>query len=224
MFRTTDGGATWKKVLYVNDGVGAIDLVINRKTPTTLYAAMYDKDRRPWQIVESGPESGVYKTDNGGDKWERLGGGLPTGKIGRIGLDIYQKNPLILYALLENQNHRSWRRRRQRGGGASAIIARWRRASSATSCIEQTMAARRGSKRDRRERGGRQGAVLVQSDQDQSVQRPDRDRDQRLDVHHARRRQDVEHGLLPRRVRRLPSRSGGMPTTNSESCSAATAA
>ena len=106
VFRTIDGGKTWKKVLYVNDGVGAIDLVINRKTPTTLYAAMYDKDRRPWQIVESGPESGVYRTDNGGDKWERLGGGLPTGKIGRIGLDIYQKNPLILYALLENQNPR----------------------------------------------------------------------------------------------------------------------
>jgi photosystem II stability/assembly factor-like uncharacterized protein len=106
VFRTTDGGATWKKVLYVNDGVGAIDLVINRRTPTTLYAALYDKDRRPWQIVESGPESGVYKTENGGDRWDRLGGGLPTGKIGRIGIDIYQKNPLILYALLENQNQK----------------------------------------------------------------------------------------------------------------------
>jgi photosystem II stability/assembly factor-like uncharacterized protein len=107
VFRTTDGGATWKKVLYVNDGVGAIDLVINRKTPTTLYAAMYDKDRKPWQIVESGPESGIYKTDNAGDRWDRLGGGLPTGRIGRIGIDIYQKNPLILYALLENQNSRT---------------------------------------------------------------------------------------------------------------------
>jgi photosystem II stability/assembly factor-like uncharacterized protein len=104
IFRTMDGGKTWKKVLYVNDGVGAIDLVINRKTPTTLYAAMYDKDRRPWQIVESGPDSAIYRTDDGGDKWKKLGGGLPTGKIGRIGLDIYQKNPLILYALLENQN------------------------------------------------------------------------------------------------------------------------
>ena len=104
VFRTMDGGKTWQKVLYVNDGVGAIDLVINRKTPTILYAAMYEKDRRPWQIVESGPESAVYKTENGGDKWQRLGGGLPTGKIGRIGIDIYQRNPLILYALVENQN------------------------------------------------------------------------------------------------------------------------
>jgi photosystem II stability/assembly factor-like uncharacterized protein len=104
VFRTMDGGKTWKKVLFVSDGVGAIDLVLNRKTPATLYAAMYDKDRRPWQILESGPESAIYRTDDGGDKWQKLGGGLPTGKIGRIGLDIYQKNPLILYALLENQN------------------------------------------------------------------------------------------------------------------------
>jgi photosystem II stability/assembly factor-like uncharacterized protein len=104
VFRTVDGGTSWKKVLFINDGVGAIDLVINRKTPAVLYAAMYDKDRRPWQIVESGPDSGIYKSDDGGEKWTKLGGGLPTGKIGRIGLDLYQKNPLILYALLENQN------------------------------------------------------------------------------------------------------------------------
>jgi photosystem II stability/assembly factor-like uncharacterized protein len=104
VFRTMDGGKTWKKVLYVNDGVGAIDLVVNRKTPTVVYAATYEKDRRPWQIIESGPGTGIYRTDNGGDTWDRLEGGLPSGKIGRIGLDIYQRNPLILYALLENQN------------------------------------------------------------------------------------------------------------------------
>jgi photosystem II stability/assembly factor-like uncharacterized protein len=104
VFRTTDGGATWNKVLYLSEAVGAIDLVINRQTPSILYAAMYDKDRKPWQIVESGPESGIYKTTDGGTQWTRLSGGLPTGKIGRIGIDIYPKNPNILYALLENQN------------------------------------------------------------------------------------------------------------------------
>ena len=104
VFRTTDGGRTWKKVLYINDRVGAIDLVINRQSPKTLYAALYEKERLPWQLIESGPSSGVYRTDDGGDSWKRLEGGLPAGKLGRIGLDIYQKNPNVLYALIENQN------------------------------------------------------------------------------------------------------------------------
>lgn len=107
VFMTRDGGRNWKKVLYINDGVGAIDLVINRQSPNTLYAAMYDKDRKPWEIVESGPNSGVYRTDDGGEKWTLLDGGLPKGRIGRIGIDIYQRNPAILYALLENQNPRA---------------------------------------------------------------------------------------------------------------------
>jgi photosystem II stability/assembly factor-like uncharacterized protein len=104
VFRTADGGRTWKKVLFVNDGVGAIDLVVNRQSPKTLYAAMYDKERLPWQLTESGPGTGIYRTDDGGETWKQLTGGLPTGKLGRIGLDIYQKNPQILYALIENQN------------------------------------------------------------------------------------------------------------------------
>ena len=70
------------------------------------------------------PESGIYRTDDGGDKWTRLAGGLPTGKIGRIGLDIYQKNPLILYALLENQNPDEPARRRPRDVSAISPLAR----------------------------------------------------------------------------------------------------
>ena len=106
VFRTTDGGKTWQKVLYVNDGVGAIDLVIDRRTPTVLYAAMYEWDRNPWRLVLGGNGSDVYRSSDGGLKWERLAGGLPDGTIGRIGIDIYQKNPNILYAVVENLNAR----------------------------------------------------------------------------------------------------------------------
>lgn len=104
VFRTMDGGTSWEKVLYVHDGVGAVDLVINRAKPSILYAAMYEKYRAPWELIESGPGSGIHRTDDGGTTWRKLEGGLPSGKIGRIGLDIYQKNPNILYAVLENQN------------------------------------------------------------------------------------------------------------------------
>lgn len=104
VFRTMNGGKTWDKVLYVHDGVGAVDLVINRSEPSILYAAMYEKYRYPWELIESGPGSGIYRTDDGGSNWRRLEGGLPSGKVGRIGLDIYQKNPNVLYAVIENQN------------------------------------------------------------------------------------------------------------------------
>ena len=67
--------------------------MINRQSPNILYAAMYEKDRMPWQLVLGGPGTGLYRSDDGGEKWERLAGGLPTGTIGRIGIDIYQKNP-----------------------------------------------------------------------------------------------------------------------------------
>ena len=149
VFRTMDGGKSWKKVLYINDGVGAIDLVINRKTPLIVYAAMYDKERRPWQIIESGPETGIYRTEDGGDKWVRLGGGLPTGKIGRIGLDIYQRNPLILYALLENQNSAS------APGGASAGQARGGGAGETANAISPLARGIIGNELYRTDDGGR---------------------------------------------------------------------
>ncbi len=106
VFKTIDGGRTWKKILYVNDTTGVIDLVVNRKQPDTLYAATYDVQRYPWRISEGGRGTGVQRTTDGGRTWTRLAGGLPNGPIGRIGLDLYQKNPNILYAILENLNKR----------------------------------------------------------------------------------------------------------------------
>jgi photosystem II stability/assembly factor-like uncharacterized protein len=105
VFRTRNGGKTWDKVLFVDDGTGAIDLVMNRKSPDTLYAAMYEKERTPWRLVLGGPGSGVYRTDDGGAKWRKLGG-LPPGNVGRIGLDIQQRNPQVLTVIVENLNPR----------------------------------------------------------------------------------------------------------------------
>ncbi|HET7564263.1 MAG TPA: hypothetical protein VFJ96_04665 [Gemmatimonadaceae bacterium] len=106
VFKTTDGGKTWQKVLYINDNIGVIDLVMNPQHANVLYAATYDKTRLPWQMINGGPESGIYKTTDAGAHWTRLAGGFPSGKIGRIGLDIYRKNPEILYAIVENENLR----------------------------------------------------------------------------------------------------------------------
>ncbi len=105
VFRTRNGGKTWEKVLYVDDGTGAIDLAINRRAPSTLYAAMYEKHRTPWQLVLGGPGSGVYRTDDGGTKWQKIEG-LPSGNVGRIGIDVNAQNPDVLTLILENLNPR----------------------------------------------------------------------------------------------------------------------
>ncbi len=104
VYKTTDGGENWEKVLYINENVGVIDLVINRTNPNVLYAAAYEKYRYPWHFEAGGPESGIYKTTDGGENWVKLSGGLPSGNIGRIGVDIYRKDPNILYTVVENLN------------------------------------------------------------------------------------------------------------------------
>ncbi|MGB7294194.1 MAG: hypothetical protein WBC70_01265 [Candidatus Aminicenantales bacterium] len=106
VFKTSDGGATWERVLYMNERIGAVDLAMNLSEPETLYSAMYEKVRLPWHYEVGGPGSAIYRTTDGGQSWTRLGGGLPDGRVGRIGFDIYQKNPAILYAIVENANKR----------------------------------------------------------------------------------------------------------------------
>jgi photosystem II stability/assembly factor-like uncharacterized protein len=106
VFRTRNGGRTWEKVLYVDDGTGAIDLAINKKSPEILYAAMYEKHRTPWQLTLGGPGSGVYRTDDGGTTWRKLEG-LPSGNVGRIGLDLSPRDPDVLTLIVENVNTRT---------------------------------------------------------------------------------------------------------------------
>ena len=107
VYKTSDGGKTWVKSLGVTvDGraVGAVDLAMDPSDPETLYAAAYDKFRRPWTWGVGGPGSGVYKTSDGGRTWTRLTNGLPSGILGRIGLAVSPKNPKIVYAEIENAN------------------------------------------------------------------------------------------------------------------------
>jgi photosystem II stability/assembly factor-like uncharacterized protein len=102
VFRTTDGGRSWQKQLFVNDTTGAVDLANDPSNPDVLYAAMYDAIRLPWKIMEARPGGGIFKTADGGAHWQKLANGLPEGNTGRIGLDVCRKNPNVVYAVVDN--------------------------------------------------------------------------------------------------------------------------
>lgn len=97
VYRTTDGGQTWENVLFLNDSTGAIDLCINPNDPNIVYAAMWERVRGPYHRTYGGPSSGLYKTTDGGETWEQLTSGLPSGSQGRIAIDISKSHPDILY-------------------------------------------------------------------------------------------------------------------------------
>lgn len=110
VYKTTDGGNTWSKILYIDSNTGAIDISMDPKNSKILYAAMWYRVRRAWNITESGSTSGIYKTTDEGNTWNLLTtkeSGFPTGNgVGRIGLCIAGKNPDLLYAVVDNQNLR----------------------------------------------------------------------------------------------------------------------
>lgn len=101
VFRTSDGGKNWQKVLYKDDHTGAIDLVMDPKNPAIIYAALWQAQRSAWHLESGGPGSGLYKSTDGGLNWKHLSKGLPTGVLGRIGIAVSGANPLRVYALIE---------------------------------------------------------------------------------------------------------------------------
>ncbi len=104
VYKTTDGGRSWKPVLQISETTGVIDLAIHPENPDIIYAVAYHMDRSPWHFEAGGAESGIYKTLDGGASWKQLKQGLPEGKIGRIGIDISLSDPNQLYAVVENLN------------------------------------------------------------------------------------------------------------------------
>ena len=103
LYKTTDGGKTWKAVLTVSPDTGVTDVAMDPKNPNVLYAAAYQRRRAVGQLIGGGPESGLYKSVDGGAKWTKLTKGLPTVEIGRIGIAINWKTPTTVYALVTAQ-------------------------------------------------------------------------------------------------------------------------
>ncbi len=106
LYRSTDGGATWEPILQVDENTGAVDVALDPDQPNIVYAATYQRQRRPWGFHGGGPGSALHRSMDGGDTWERLTGpgvtrGLPEDIIGRIGISIYRSDPRIVYAAVE---------------------------------------------------------------------------------------------------------------------------
>lgn len=107
LYKTTNGGKSWKKVLDVEaEGkkIGVVDVAMHPTNPNILIAATYDKIRKPWTFNEGGPGSAIYKSTDAGKTWTKLENGLPGGFLGRIGVAFSQKDPNIIYANVENVN------------------------------------------------------------------------------------------------------------------------
>jgi photosystem II stability/assembly factor-like uncharacterized protein len=111
IYKTADGGNTWKQTLYIDDQTGVADVDLNPSDPSELYAAAWYRTRSAWNFEESGKSSGIYKSTDGGETWKlstSQGSGFPNGEgVGRIGVAVYPANPRIVYAIMDNNFHKS---------------------------------------------------------------------------------------------------------------------
>ena len=103
LYKSVDGGANWKKVLYVDDKTGAAELSMDMNNTRILYAAMWEHGRLPWKVISGGPGSGLYKSADSGETWERLKDGLPE-EMGKMSIAVSRSNPEKVYALIESDS------------------------------------------------------------------------------------------------------------------------
>ena len=102
LYRTTDGGQNWELVKFVSDRAGFVDVAMHPRNPDVLFASSWERIRGPYYLQSGGPGSGLWKSTDGGDSWtEVTGGGLPETMLGRIGIDINQSNPDVMYLMVE---------------------------------------------------------------------------------------------------------------------------
>ncbi|HLM59465.1 MAG TPA: hypothetical protein VK308_01555, partial [Pyrinomonadaceae bacterium] len=101
LYKTTDGGKTWKAVISISENTGVTDVVMDPSNPDTMYAAAWQRRRHFYTLINGGPESALYKSIDGGNTWTKLRSGLPPGDLGRIGLDVSPVETNVVYATVE---------------------------------------------------------------------------------------------------------------------------
>ncbi|MDW8302863.1 MAG: glycosyl hydrolase, partial [Bacteroidia bacterium] len=118
VYKTTDGGKTWKQVLHISENTGVSDLAMDPSNPDVLYACAHQRRRHVFTLIDGGPESALYKTKNGGETWEKLTNGLPTGDIGRIAIAVSPVNPMYVYLQIEAEQDKGGVFRSTNGGAS----------------------------------------------------------------------------------------------------------
>ena len=101
VYKTIDGGKTWKRTLFVSENTGIAEVHMDPSDPNVLYASAHQRRRREWTFISGGPESGLYKSMDGGETWNEINKGLPEGYMGRVGMAVSPVNPDVVYAIVE---------------------------------------------------------------------------------------------------------------------------